>query len=268
MFSHRLAESLLWLGAEDPLWLTAHSKERVWTKAHLCTLIGCSWEDRMRIERERGEKGRASEHFPTSNREEEEEVVKWKTQLEGEKEVKRREMRWRGREKRRGVGGKEEEVQRRRWSEGAHLNKWFSCREEAVEQRRDSFFPLCNRRLLHRSFFHLRRKLTSVLGCPPPPTVCMCGCARSSQPLFFSVFGWSEGAGCWCVFSVTQSRDSPLLPPPHQNAAFDVLSERRCCGKVLSQQTTLDVFWMFWAAAASLLTHTHGLVCVCVCETC
>lgn len=51
----------------------------------------------MRIERERGEKGRASEHFPTSNREEEEEeeeeVVKWKTQLEGEKEVKRREMR-------------------------------------------------------------------------------------------------------------------------------------------------------------------------------
>lgn len=49
----------------------------------------------MRIERERGEEGRASEHSPTLNREEEEEeeVVKRKRQLEGEKEVKRRAMR-------------------------------------------------------------------------------------------------------------------------------------------------------------------------------
>ena len=104
---------------------------------------------------------------------------------------------------------------------------------------------------------------------------------------------------CWCVSSVTQlylqSRDSPP-PPPHQEAAFNSLSDKRLThvGRPIDQEKKKkkkkkkkrkrssewsDVFGLnVWAAGVSwwilhhcfywrINTHTHSLECVCWCDT-
>lgn len=204
MFSHRLAESLLWLQLCESSVIDSSQQRRGGNKSpSLCSdwLLKTTAEDRMRIERERVEEGRASERatFPKFKQrgggrgggEEEEKIGGREGGEEEEDEVKCRE-----RSRREIRGWEEEGVKRRRQIEEDEEEE-LTCtsdspsgqRQEEVENRRDFVILLCNRRLLHHSILPLRRKLTSVLGCPPPHTVCVCGCARSSQPLFFSVFG-------------------------------------------------------------------------------
>lgn len=134
-------------------------------------------------------------------------------------------------------------------------------RQEEVENRRDFVTLLCNRRLLHHSILPLRRKLTSVLGCPPPHRLCVWVCSIVPASLFFSVW-LKRGSGLLMRFlrhavqgfSSAAAADErrvcrPARPPMLRERAESAVD----VGRFLS---VLSRF------SADTHTHTQCLLCV------
>lgn len=202
MFSHRLAESLLWLQLWGSSVIDSSQQRKGVNKSpsrHSDWLLMGRQNAHWKRERAGWEGNRAFPNFKQRGGG----IVKRKRHLEGEKEVKKREMRWRGRDKRRERSrrkrrGWEEEVKRWRWSGGAHLNKWFSCRGGGAQE---AFFLSFVQQEAPASLYFSSQEENwrQYRGAPPHHRLHVWVCSFLPASLFFSVW-LKRGSGLLMCF--------------------------------------------------------------------